>query len=128
MGTPACQLSATVAPGVKKEPAAPVARNPGNTLDVAALTARLRDTAAIGLFTKLALKNQMDDLLKKFRAHYQGEGKANVTLLRQPYDMLILKVLAVIQDNDPSLARSISTSREAIWDILADAQKFSQFT
>jgi len=41
-------------------------------LDVAALKARLRDTNAIGMFTKLALKNQVDDLLKQFRAHYQS--------------------------------------------------------
>ena len=106
----------------------PAAKKPDPTLDVKGLTARLKDTNAIGVFTKLALKNQMDDLLQKFRNHYQGGQKTSVTLLRQPYDMLVLKVLAVLQDGDPSLARSIADSREAIWGILADAQKFSQLT
>jgi hypothetical protein len=89
------------------------------------LTARLRDTNAIGVFTKLALKNQVDDLMKQFRAHHQGGQKSSVASLRQPYDMLVLKVLSVVQDNDPALARTISGSREAIWGILADPEKFN---
>ncbi len=97
-------------------------------LDVAALKARLRNTNAIGVFTKLALKNQMDDLLKQFRAHYQSGQKSSVTSLRQPYDMLVLKVLALVQDGDPSLARTILGSREAIWSILADPEKFNLIT
>lgn len=55
-----------------------VAKNPDLPLDVAGLTARLRDTTAIGLFSKLALKNQMDDLIKQFRAHYQSGQKTSV--------------------------------------------------
>ena len=38
--------------------------------------------------------------------------------------MLVLKVLALVQDSDPPLARTISGSREAIWGILADPEKF----
>lgn len=97
-------------------------------LDVAALKARLRNTNAIGVFTKLALKNQMDDLLKQFRAHYQSGQKSSAASLRQPYDMLVLKVLALVQDGDPSLARTILGSREAIWGILADPEKFNLIT
>ena len=94
-------------------------------LDVAALKARLRDTHAIGVFTKLALKNQVDDLLQQFRAHHQGGQRTGVASLRQPYDMLVLKVLSVVQDNDPPLARAIAGSCEAIWSILADPDRFS---
>lgn len=94
-------------------------------LDVAALIARLRDTDAIGVFTKLALKNQVDDLLKQFRTHYQSGQQTNVASLRQPYNLLLMKVLALVQDGDPPLARSISGSREAIWGILADREKFN---
>jgi hypothetical protein len=102
-----------------------VARKLEPPLDVAALKARLRDTNAIGIFTKLALKNQVDDLLERFRAHYGSGQKTSVAALRQPYDMLLLKVLALLQDSDPSLARTISGSREAIWGILADPDKFN---
>ncbi|HEX9182372.1 MAG TPA: hypothetical protein VF876_03855 [Burkholderiales bacterium] len=105
-----------------REAAKPV---PAPALDVAALKDRLRSTGACGVFTKLALKNQMDDLLQQFRAQHQSGGAGGVNTLRQPYDMLVLKVLAVVQDGDPSLARMISNSREAIWGILADPVKFN---
>ena len=109
----------------KSEDPPPVAKKLEPPLDVAALKARLRDTNAIGIFTKLALKNQVDDLLQRFRAHYGSGQKTSVAALRQPYDMLVLKVLALLQDSDPSLARTISGSREAIWAILADPDKFN---
>lgn len=112
----------------KNEKPVAVAKAAEPPLDVAALKARLRDTAAIGTFTKLALKNQVDDLLKQFRAHYQSGQKTGVAALRQPYDMLVLKVLSLLQDSDPSLARTISASREAIWSILADPDKFNSLT
>jgi hypothetical protein len=95
------------------------------TLDLAALEKRLRETEAIGVFTKITLKNQVDDLLNKFRAYYQGQARTSLAELRQPYDMLLLKVLSLLQDSDPGLARAIVASREAIWGILADPQKFA---
>ncbi len=109
----------------KNEDPPPVAKKLEPPLDVAALKARLRDTNAIGVFTKLALKNQVDDLLQQFRALHRSGQKTSVASLRQPYDMLVLKVLALVQDSDPSLARTISGSREAIWGILADPEKFN---
>ena len=112
----------------KIEDPPPAAKQLETPLDVAALKARLRSTKAIGVFTKLALQNQMDDLLKQFRAHHDSGQKTSVASLRQPYDTLVLKVVSVVQDGDPSLARTISDSREAIWDILADPEKFNSVT
>jgi hypothetical protein len=97
-------------------------------LDVPALKARLGDTPVIGLFTRLALKNEADDLVQRFRAHHRDGGRADVASLRQSYSMLLLKTLALIQDGDPHLARTLSGSREAIWGILADPEKFKSVT
>jgi hypothetical protein len=36
-----------------------------------------------------------------------------------------MKVLSLLQDKDPRLASSIVASREAIWDLLEDPQKFA---
>jgi hypothetical protein len=102
-----------------KQPAAPA-------LDMAALEQRLRDTHAIGVFTKLSLKNQVDDLLDQFRAYHHGPGKPPLTQLRQEYDLLLLKVLSLLQDSDRDLAAAISSSREAIWGILIDPDKFAK--
>jgi hypothetical protein len=104
---------------------APVTASPAPTLDLAALKQRLRDTRAIGVFTKLALKNQVDDLLDKFRGFYNGQLKTSLPELRQAYELLVQKVLALLQDSDAPLAREIVASREAIWGLLADPQKFA---
>ncbi len=112
---------APVAPA-PKQPSAP-APKPA-PLDLASLEKRLKDTSAIGVFTKLTLKNQVDDLINQFRLHYQGRTKTTLAALRQPYDQLLLKVLSLLQDSDPPLARAIADSREAIWGILSDPEKF----
>ena len=85
----------------------------------------MKATPGIGVFTKLALKNQIDDLLAQFRAHYGGQRKATLRELRQAYDRLFLKVLVLLQDSDPPLARAIASSRESIWGILSDPAKFA---
>ncbi len=112
--------SAPIAPSPSANPAHPAAP----ALDLASLEQRLRDTKAIGVFTKLSLKNQVDDLLARFRDYYAKKGTLALSDLRQRYDLLLLKVLSVLQDADPALAAAISASREAIWAILADPQKF----
>ena len=111
----------------KKESAAPGPAKPAAPppLDLTSLEKRLRETDAIGVFTKLTLKNQVDDLLSQFRAYYEGRVKTRLADLRQPYDLLILKVLALLQDRDPSLANAILASREEIWGILSDRARFS---
>jgi len=95
-------------------------------LDLAGLIERLRDTTAIGIFTKLSLKNQVDGLLDQFRGFYNGQVKAPLPELRQRYELLLLKVVSLLQDDDPTLANAITSSREAIWNILSDPQEFSK--
>jgi len=111
----------------KKESVAPSPAKPQASppLDLKSLETRLKETKAIGVFTKLTLKNQVDDLLNQFRAFYQGRLKSTLAQLRQSYDRLLLKVLALLQDADPPLAQAIVASREAIWGILADPVKFT---
>lgn len=75
--------------------------------------------------TKLALKNQADDLLVAFRGYHNGQGTATLTELRRSYEMLLMKVLSLLQDSDPTLAKDIVQSRAAIWGILADPAKFT---
>jgi outer membrane biosynthesis protein TonB len=116
---------ATSAPAAAAKPAAPESPK-APTLDLGSLEQRLKDTKAIGVFTKLSLKNQVDDLLGQLRAFHKGAAKAPAAALRQKYDTLIIKVLTLLQDGDPQLASAIASSREALWGILMDPQKFSQ--
>jgi len=112
------------APPRKQDDAVAVIAPVAPLLDVAALRARLRDTAAIGVLAKISLSKQVDELLESFRTHYGGGQKSSLAALRKPYDELVMKVLDMLQERDPSLARSISSSREAIWQILADRERF----
>jgi hypothetical protein len=108
----------------KAERAAPGKPAAPPPLNLASLEQRLRDTKAIGVFTKLSLKNQVDDLLSQFRAFHQ-EGAGVLTELREKYNLLLLKVLSLLQASDPVLAQAVTASREAIWSLLADPAKFA---
>jgi hypothetical protein len=111
-------------PATKAKPAAPKpAAAP--TLDLTALEARLKQTKAIGLMTKLSLKNQVDDLLGEFRKHYAGKPVPTMAELRRSYDLLMMKVLSLLQDHDQQLASDILSSRERIWGLLADPKSFA---
>jgi len=120
----------TAAPAPQKKTAAqpqPVMPPPQTipAMALATLEQRLKDTSAIGLFTKIALKNQVDDLVNRVRAHHEGNG-ATLSQLRQAYDQLLAKVHGLLKDGDPALAGSIMASREAIWQVLTDPVKFAK--
>lgn len=96
------------------------------SLALAALEQRLKDTDAIGLFTKIALKNQIDDLLNRFKAYFARGDNTSLTQLRQLYDQLLLKAHGLLKDGDPALANAIMASREAIWGVLTDPVRFAK--
>lgn len=115
-------------PSPKKSDAAPETTMPQEPppMALAALEQRLKDTDAIGVFTKIALKNQVDDLLKQFQTQYESGNKADLAPLRKNYDQLLAKVHGLLKDGDPALASAIMTSREAIWNALTDPVKFAK--
>ena len=119
------RVAAPRAPATPPVVAAPTASAAPLTLDLNALEAQLRATKAIGLFTKMSLKNKVDDLMQQFREHYQGKTTRTMTDLRRSYDLLIMKVLSLLQNDDQPLASAIVASREAIWGLLSDQNKFA---
>lgn len=114
-----------VAPPAQQQPVAAEAAPSASSLDLSALEQRLRDTHAIGLFTKLSLKNQVDDLLAQFRTFYEGASGITLGELRQKYELLLMRVVSLLQDGDPALADAVLASRAAIWDVLSDPKKFA---
>ena len=130
---PAPRKPAHAARALPTKPAAPntaepTPARPAATLDLKALEQRLKDTDAIGVMTKLALKNQVDDLLDQFRGYYAGRTRVTLAELRRSFDLLLMKVLSLLQDRDPALARTINQSREALWAILADRAQFQRLS
>jgi hypothetical protein len=104
------------------------AAKPPAPLDLKSLEERLKDTDAIGLLTKLSLKNQVDDLVGEFRAYHKGERPPTLSQLRPSFDLLLMKVLSLLQDRDPRLAHDVGASREAIWGVLTDPRKLAEFS
>jgi hypothetical protein len=117
--TPAASAPAAAAPAAVASPVPPA-------LDLTSLEQRLRDTHAIGVFTKLSLKNQVDDLLAQFRTFYAGQGSPTLAGLRRTYELLLMKVVTLLQDDDPGLANAVVSSREPIWAILSDRNRFNK--
>ena len=77
------------------------------------------------MFTKLSLKNQVDDLLAQFRAFYAGRGGLTLAELRRSFELLLMKVVTLLQDDDPGLASAVSSSRETLWAILSDRNRLN---
>ena len=115
-------VAANAAAAAPTPPPTPTAPKP--QLDFKAMEQRLRDTSAIGVFTKLSIKNQVDDLLKAFRGYHAGRTPPTLDDLHQRYDGLLLKVVSLVQNDDPTLASSISASRSAIWERLSNRESF----
>jgi hypothetical protein len=115
------------APSIATKAPAPVKPAVPPPLDLTTLESRLRATGAIGAFTKLSIKNQVGDLLEQFKTFHAGGAPALPTI-RQKYDLLLLKVLSLLQNDDAALAGAISASRESIWGILVDPVKFAKLS
>ena len=122
---PPKQAAAATPPKQATPPAPPKQAAAAPTLDLDGLEARLKQTKAIGLMTKLSLRNKVDDLLAQFRQHHAGKPMPTVAELRRSYDLLMMKVLSLLQDHDQQLASDILSSRERIWGMLADPKSFA---
>lgn len=119
---PAAPTEAVEPPAKSPEAAA----EPASTLDLAGLETRLRKTKAIGVFTKLELKNQVGDLMKEFNEFHQQNGKLNLQQLEEHFDLLVMKLLVLLQDEDPQLHRDIAQARPALWATLSNPERFAE--
>ncbi|MDZ4340417.1 MAG: hypothetical protein U1B94_09410 [candidate division NC10 bacterium] len=94
--------------------------------DIQALVGRLRKSKAIGFFTKLALKDQIDDLKDRFRRFHAREEVTPLEQLREHFNLLFMKVITLLQDGDPALGQEIAKGREILWGKLVDPGEFAR--
>ncbi len=93
---------------------------------IANLVARIRETGAIGFFTKLALKNQIDDLLSEFGEFHAEVIDIELSVLNDQFNLLLMKVITLLQDDDSKLFQDIVNAREFLWMNLADPEMFAR--
>jgi len=89
--------------------------------DMDVLIARVKKTDAIGVFSKLALRSDALDLMGMVKAWRRHVKKLSLDDVRSQYDGLLLKILALLND-DPALSRDISMAREQIWQSLLEVK------
>ena len=91
------------------------------TFDMNTLIERLKETEAIGIFSKLALRSDALDLVDSVK-QYKASGaqpKSKLEKLRASFNGLVLKVLALL-NGDPGLAQNIRTAQNEIWNNLLE--------
>lgn len=104
----------------------PAPAEPAIELDLDQLETRLRKTKAIGVFTKLELKGQVGDLLDDFEGYHEQDSQLSLEQLEERFDLLVMKLLLLLQDDDPELHRDIADARPTLWATLSNADQFSE--
>jgi len=92
------------------------------SVDFNVLKERLKNTDAIGFFTKLAIRNDILDLMDKIKT-YRKHAMLNAKRaeIRRSFDGLLLKIIALLKD-DPELSRDLYVGRESIWESLLEVK------
>ncbi len=92
------------------------------SVDFNVLKERLKNTDAIGFFTKLAIRNDILDLMDKIKT-YRKHAMLNAKRaeIRRNFDGLLLKIIALLKD-DPKLSRDLYVGRESIWESLLEVK------
>ena len=106
-------------------PAVPIGDADGDgDIDLDDLIKRVGDSKAIGLLTKVSLKREIDAFKADLKAVHDGATKSTLAQLHERYDLMVHKLMTVLQAKDPGLAREISEARNFLWSKLADPNEF----
>lgn len=95
-------------------------------LRLEAMADRLRETDAIGVLKKLAIKSKVDDLARRFGYYHQGQRMADLTELRTRFEVLRSTIVMALKEGDPALAKDIARSGQSLWLAFCDPVLFSK--
>ena len=101
------------------------ARSDDGALDVATLRVRLKDTPAIGALDKLRLRSEIGHLVNDLAAFHAGRPSETLEGLHMRYRDLVVRVIALLEQGDASLAHDLTASTDHLWATLADPQQFA---
>ena len=98
---------------------------PEDDFDLDSIINRVTSSKAIGFFTKLSLKNDIDRFLADVKKYHDGKGGLTLDQLREHYDALVHNLVTLVQDKDDELVKTIDDGRDKLWTLLADEKKFA---
>jgi hypothetical protein len=91
------------------------------------LLQRFSDSKAVGVFTKLSIKNNITHLNQSFGTYHQGKRPPTIEELRESYDLMVQEIMVLIQNKDPVLARDLYETRLLLWSYLVEPDKYALF-
>lgn len=115
------------APSPPPESAPPAAPPAEPAVSLEDLGTRIKQTPALGTFSKLSLKNDLDDLVDGLRG-YHARKEGDLDDLHQRYEALVLKLMTLLEEDEPELALALGRSRERIWNRLVDPVEFAKLS
>ena len=86
---------------------------------------RVTSSKALGFFTKLSLKKDIDGFLADVKKYHDGRGDLTLDQLHEQYDALVHNLVTLVQNKDEELVRYIDDGRDKLWGMLADHEKFA---
>ena len=93
-------------------------------VDLDTLESELRKTDAIGLTTKISLKQTLDGLITDFRAFHSGKADLKLAELETRFHGLLDETMSHLKSGDPMLYRTLLASRSGLWDMISDGPNF----
>ena len=100
----------------------------GADLDVTTLRTRLRETSAIGLVTKLTLKQDIERLIHGLADYHAGRAVTPLATLHQMYSALVSRTVGLLEHGETDLAHELTVSSERLWNELSDPDRFAALT
>ena len=124
---PAVPPAPAPAPSPPPEAAPPAAPPAEPAVSLEDLGTRIKQNPALGTFSKLSLKNDLDDLVDDLRG-YHARQQGDLVDLHQRYEALVLKLMTLLEEDEPELALALGRSRERIWNRLVDPVEFAKLS
>lgn len=91
-------------------------------LDIDQLITRLKGTKAIGVLTKLALKGDVEKIVRQTALHSKNQASQELSELRERFEGLVLKTIALLGEKDPILAQDIYQARHLVWQSMLEVE------
>ncbi len=95
-------------------------------VDLEMLGEALRGSTAVGLFEKVKLKRNIDELLTRLESWHDGKRSYTLDQLEEQYNVLLMRIASHIQHKDQVLHQQLCNAWLQIWLDLEDSGRFRE--